>query len=347
MSRLVATVRSSGRALCAAAVIAVAAAGLAAAASSPSVTTGAASSITTSSAVLNGTVNPNGAATTAHFEWGLTTSYGVTGGNLSAGSGTKPVPVHFTAAQLLPGTVYHYRLDATNRFGEAFGVDRTLTTTGNPPPDAATGPATSVGQSTVTLTGVINPHGEATSWAFQLGLDTTYGYETFGGTIPAGNSAVTVSEQLRGLEPGTTFHYRIVAYHQTVPVAGSDSTFITEPSPRPVPYLSAHTTAGQVRRSPYTFGTVGKVQGPPQFPASVSCNGSVSLSVLLGARVLATSDVPLASDCTYKALVAVRRVPGLDRRHPRARLRVVARFGGNSYLAPASSRSQSYWVGKV
>ena len=48
-------------------------------AAQPVVTTLAATSITSSSATLNGTVNPNGAAGTAYFEYGLTTNYGSIG----------------------------------------------------------------------------------------------------------------------------------------------------------------------------------------------------------------------------------------------------------------------------
>ena len=42
-------------------------------AAAPNVTTNAASGITTSSAQLNGTVNPNGAATLYHFRYATTT----------------------------------------------------------------------------------------------------------------------------------------------------------------------------------------------------------------------------------------------------------------------------------
>ena len=44
----------------------------------PAATTGAAESITTGSAAVTGTVNPGGEATTYHFEYGTSTSYGLT-----------------------------------------------------------------------------------------------------------------------------------------------------------------------------------------------------------------------------------------------------------------------------
>src|SRR5689334_10924750 len=44
------------------------------------VTTLAATSVSQTNATLNGTVNPNGAATTVYFQYGLTTNYGYLGG---------------------------------------------------------------------------------------------------------------------------------------------------------------------------------------------------------------------------------------------------------------------------
>ena len=50
--------------------VALAVAAIAVAASSPTVTTGTHSHVTDTSAVLHGTVNPNGSATTYAFQWG-------------------------------------------------------------------------------------------------------------------------------------------------------------------------------------------------------------------------------------------------------------------------------------
>ena len=103
------------------AVLVVGVAAIAVAASSPAVTTGARSHVSDTSAVLNGTINPNGSATAYYFEWGLTTAYGVTSKEHSAGRGTKLVSVSTTASDLIPGTVYHYRLVAANGSGSASG----------------------------------------------------------------------------------------------------------------------------------------------------------------------------------------------------------------------------------
>src|SRR5581483_11591433 len=112
--------------------------GVAYAASSPTVATGSTSSITTSSAVLHGTINPNGSTTGYHFDYGLTNQYGSSTAGKTA-KGTKSLSVKATASGLLPGTVYHYRLIASSHAGLSAGTDHQFKTAGNPPPDAATG----------------------------------------------------------------------------------------------------------------------------------------------------------------------------------------------------------------
>ena len=95
----------------------------------PTVTTNSASSVTSSSATLNGTVNPNGEATTYYFEYGVDTSYGSTTSSSSAGSGTSAVSVNAPISGLISDTTYHYRLVATNIQGTSYGDDKTFSTT--------------------------------------------------------------------------------------------------------------------------------------------------------------------------------------------------------------------------
>jgi uncharacterized repeat protein (TIGR03803 family) len=99
----------------------------------PTVVTGAALSITASGASLQGTVNPNGNASSWQFDYGTTTAYGqslplVPG---VTGSGTSPEVVNVTLTGLLPNTTYHYRLRATSSNGTANGSDATFTTSSN------------------------------------------------------------------------------------------------------------------------------------------------------------------------------------------------------------------------
>jgi len=102
--------------VCAVAVLAVAAPATAAA-SEPVVSTGTATAITSTSATLNGTVNPEGQATSYYFQYGTTTSYGSETATAAAGSGAASVNVSVPIASLAPQTTYHHRLVATNASG--------------------------------------------------------------------------------------------------------------------------------------------------------------------------------------------------------------------------------------
>jgi hypothetical protein len=95
----------------------------------PAAVTGAATGVTTSSAVLNGTVNPNTIATTYHFEYGPTTSYGSSTSSADAGAGGADVPVSAALTGLSAGATLHYRVVAVSRGGTATGADQTVTTT--------------------------------------------------------------------------------------------------------------------------------------------------------------------------------------------------------------------------
>ncbi len=90
----------------------------------PTASTGAATNLTQTGAKLNGTVNSNGAATTARFEYGLTTSYGqqTASQNIASGSSAKPVSASVTGLE--PNTPYHFRLVA----GGVAGADAIFTT---------------------------------------------------------------------------------------------------------------------------------------------------------------------------------------------------------------------------
>ena len=102
--------------------------------SKPVVETKAATTVRALEATLNGTVNPEKSETTYHFEYGKTISYGtsvpVPSGNV--GSGSTAVEEHKTIAGLEAGTIYHFRIVATNGTGTSNGADKTFTTLSSP-----------------------------------------------------------------------------------------------------------------------------------------------------------------------------------------------------------------------
>ncbi len=197
----------------------------------PTVSTLAASSVTQTTAIINGSVNPNGQATTYHFEWGTSTSYDRQTGDKSAGSGSNDVNVYEGLTGLTPGTTYHYRLVAVNPSGTAQGQDKTFTTEpiAVAVPVVSSGDADNVTATSARLTGTVNPSGASTEYRFEYGTNSTsYGSHT--GWISAGNgsSEIGVAVDIGNLNPGTTYHYRLVAKNSAGTTAGDDKTFTTE-----------------------------------------------------------------------------------------------------------------------
>ncbi len=198
--------------------------------SAPTVTTGVASSIDASSAVLNGTVNPNGRATTWYFEWGTSTSYGARTENHNIGNGTVVVGVADTARKLTAGTTYHYRLVAVSSGGTSRGPDATFKTLGTP--TAQTGPVTRVSTTTVTVSGKVNTLGLAGTYWIEYGHTTSYGLRTNAGNLLPTSNDVGVSVGLSGLEPGRRFHFRVVVSTTGGTTASNDASFHTAALPR-------------------------------------------------------------------------------------------------------------------
>lgn len=308
-------------------------AGAAGAASSPAVVTGGTSARTDTSAVLNGSVNPNGSSTTYYFQWGLTNGYGDASKPGSAGAGTVAVSVKTTATSLIPGTTYHYRLVATNQFGTTTGADRTFTTAGHPPPGVVTGPATQLATNGATLTGAVNPSGATTTWWFNWGNSTSYSQQTVHQTLNSTTTPENVAASLQGLlAPGTIYHYQLVATHggSTATSTGADGTFMTYPSPRPVPRISARTRPRTALNRPYVFTTTGSIT-PAWIPAQYGCQGNVTIRFFRGLRQVGFTLAGVQPNCTFGARTVFSHLPP----HTQApvHLRVVIRFVSTPYLA--------------
>jgi streptogramin lyase len=96
-------------------------------------------------------------------------------------------------------------------------------------PAVATGGADGLGASTATLEGSVRPNGQQTVYRFEYGPTTAYGLQT--PLSPAGSAvaAAPVSAALTGLQPGTVYHYRLVATNDTDTTIGHDQTFTTSP----------------------------------------------------------------------------------------------------------------------
>lgn len=94
-------------------------------------------------------------------------------------------------------------------------------------PTAVTGAATSVGATSATVSGSVDPGGEATSWYVEYGTTTAYGSRTATRSAGNGTVVVDVSEQLTGLTTGAGYHYRVVATNASGTSRGADRGFTT------------------------------------------------------------------------------------------------------------------------
>lgn len=101
---------------------------LASAAGLPTVYTGSAAGIGSNAAILNGTVDPNGAATDYWFEYGINSNLGETPGLQSMNSDAGIRNISFPISGLFPGANYSFRLVARNSYGTSFGSVVTFTT---------------------------------------------------------------------------------------------------------------------------------------------------------------------------------------------------------------------------
>ena len=100
------------------------------------------------------------------------------------------------------------------------------------PPSAQTGAASERTHKGAQLTGLVDPNGSTTTYRFDYGLDETYGSTTTEVGAGAADEGSLVDAELTGLEPGTTYHYRLVATNEHGTSEGSDRTFSTrEPAP--------------------------------------------------------------------------------------------------------------------
>lgn len=98
-------------------------------------------------------------------------------------------------------------------------------------PTATTGAASSLTPTSATLAASVNPNGQSTTVAFDYGTSSAYGSSTATQSAGSGSAAKDVTAKLTGLQPATTYHFRVSAANASGTIAGKDATFTTPSAP--------------------------------------------------------------------------------------------------------------------
>jgi hypothetical protein len=131
---------------------------------------------------------------------------------------------------LLPNFSYRVRSAAASALTDNTSNSTTFHTS-LIPPDVQTGLAGDVTDSQAVLSGTIATYADQTVYHFEYGQTTNYGNSAPAGAEGiAGNSrdARPFTRVIKGLQPGTTYHYRLMAHNAAGTAVGQDHTFTTQ-----------------------------------------------------------------------------------------------------------------------
>jgi hypothetical protein len=191
-----------------------------------------AEAIQPTSATVAASINPGSIPTTYRIQYGISSRYNNTTPDRALVPGSVDQPISVPLGGLARGTVYHYRVVATNSSGVTESPDQTFTTPSIPVIESSEAAA---GTNTARLTVSVVANARPTEVRFEYGAGASYGSVT--APIQAGSSllAQAVSVDLGGLQPGTTYYFRGLAGNEIGTATGPDQTFTTQLAPASIP----------------------------------------------------------------------------------------------------------------
>jgi hypothetical protein len=219
----------------------------------PEVAARPASNRTNTTATLNGLVNTQTVTLSdCHFEYVTESAFRLTGfSDLSSGgivsctpaASSIPLdledhPVSADVTGLTENTAYRFRVSASNADGTDVDEGRSFLSAGRPIVETTGSPVRSA--TAIRFEGRLNAHGEATTYHFEYGIggpcDADPCEVTESRSAGSSDEIQFVSQQVDGLEPGTTYHYRLIADNGN-PLGlgvGNGMTVTTSPSDAPL-----------------------------------------------------------------------------------------------------------------
>jgi len=186
-------------------------------------------------ATVSGHVDPAGGGdvTTCSFQFGVSKSYGSSApcAPTIPPDYSGPIDVSAELPSLVPETTYHYRLTAGNANGVNIGLDRTVTP--HHVHQIKTEEASGIDRTTATLHGSFDGSNDDTHYYFEWGTTVDYGETS--ATPPGADAGATtghtpLSFEATGLQPDTTYHYRVVGVNSGGTSFADDRTFTTLPA---------------------------------------------------------------------------------------------------------------------
>lgn len=202
---------------------------------SPSVTIDPVSSHTGTTAELSGSItanSPAGNPAVADVHWHFVCSPHCDTSEEGSVAAGQSETVHAEAIGLEANTEYAVTLVGENAGGSATAGPVSFTTS-IIAPAAETLPANSLGGGTsAKLRGSVDPNNSPAEYWFEYGPTAAYGQVApSGGRADAGSGrGHVVSQEIDGLTPGTTYHYRLAVEGPGGPSLGGDMAFTTSPS---------------------------------------------------------------------------------------------------------------------
>jgi hypothetical protein len=189
---------------------------------------------TDTTAIVKGTINPQGAITSYWYEYSISTdSFPNKTATQVIGSGFSAIPTPAYIVGLSKNTEYHFRLVGENRFGKISDTIYSFKTSEGTPPPVGSAPtvksvsASSISKTTVNLRGEVTSNKNATQYWFEYGQTAELGSASAFSSVTNDAVKTSVSISLSDLTPATTYYFRLNAQNQFGTVNGSILNFKT------------------------------------------------------------------------------------------------------------------------
>ncbi|HZD06042.1 MAG TPA: carboxypeptidase regulatory-like domain-containing protein, partial [Longimicrobiales bacterium] len=232
-------------------------------------------------ATLQGSVNPNGATTSAWFEWATDPSLDgiVFTDPVAVGSGTADVIVSEVLVDLQPETAYYYRVAATNAAGTSRGSIVGFRT-------SLPAPTNLIVDQAGTFNVLVWVDNSTTETSFRIERSTTSSTSGFS-TIGSVNADITFFYDLPPLPVGTVY-YRVRACNAEGCSATSNVVSVIVPAP----VISGTVTACSASCFPL-MGFQVTLTGPSNRTTTTNANGQYQFTDMpSGTYTVSVQDLP-------------------------------------------------------